>query len=880
MPGSNSKQYISEREKRRNLQANNRPKTGQQLYSLSKIQNGIPKKSAKSTSKRGLHGKNRPKGRLFLRTPKSKIKKIRKILVGRGHIRVSMPNVRTGSGPKNIHETYENPHFNVTETKDPSYHLHGRHADNGMLLGGNHTGKGHDLTPPGSPGFCNQLQKIGVGPIQIPGVSGNDSRQRINVLTNSTAKNRKSIKIMFKDNRTPQSVFKKNGKDNRETKIDSASFLVGPSPNKTPSTGSYPRNEEWTHVRNASLCLPEGHHRAAVVDQESRTPQREIDNDGSSGPMHHYRCSEGSEGGLGSWLSGFTYRGTLDKRRERSPHKRTRTSSGGNWPSNVSERQEGPLGAPETGQYNSPQLPEEDGRNQERTNDRYNEKNLVFPIEEEHLDDVGVHPIRTEYDSGLGVSQLGRFQRMVSPPVDLQHHQQTMGGTRYGLVCLPNIPPNREIHELETGPIKLGNGRSKSGLEQLVPIRFSPFLPNWQGPEESQKTPHFHDNNHSHMGISTMVPNVVGNVHQNTPNPTELGKSPPEPEEKHTPSDREQDATLGGMVDLRTSRPTTKISSTASSLIKNSKARGTRKNYESSWRQFNSWCGSRKIDPVSCPVNCILDYLGSLFDDKKEYSSLNGHRSALSAYHDPIDGFKVGQHPLVCDLMKGVSNLRPPQPRYRYIWDVEKVIQKMRDMPHNNSLTLKQLSYKVITLLGLCAIKRSGELSALSTKWISFFGDKTICAFGIKGKTSAPGKVASPITFHSFPENDKVCPVKCLGDYILRTRAFRLANNTHGVFLSVNKPHKPITRARLTKWVLKMLHVSGIDTNLFKAHSMRSASSSKVANLGLPLKDILENGNWSGDSTWQKFYHKRVSTASMRYQETLLSKPKQALKED
>ena len=68
-----------------------------------------------------------------------------------------------------------------------------------------------------------------------------------------------------------------------------------------------------------------------------------------------------------------------------------------------------------------------------------------------------------------------------------------------------------------------------------------------------------------------------------------------------------------------------------------------------------------------------------------------------------------------------------------------------------------------------------------------------------------------------------------------------------------------------------MLDLAGINTNNFKAHSLRSASSSKVANLGLKLVDILENGNWSNESTWQRFYHKRVASASQRFQETLLS---------
>ena len=90
------------------------------------------------------------------------------------------------------------------------------------------------------------------------------------------------------------------------------------------------------------------------------------------------------------------------------------------------------------------------------------------------------------------------------------------------------------------------------------------------------------------------------------------------------------------------------------------------------------------------------------------------------------------------------------------------------------------------------------------------------------------------------------------------------------VFVSFRKPHKPVTRPTLTKWVLKMLRQAGIDTDKFKAHSMRSAASSKVASLGLKLTEVLDNGNWSRESTWQKFYHREIESTHKQFQETLL----------
>ena len=138
------------------------------------------------------------------------------------------------------------------------------------------------------------------------------------------------------------------------------------------------------------------------------------------------------------------------------------------------------------------------------------------------------------------------------------------------------------------------------------------------------------------------------------------------------------------------------------------------------------------------------------------------------------------------------------------------------------------------------------------------------CSFGIKVKHSRQGKPAPPVSFHSFPQDKKVCPMTCIDDYKERTKASRTLNETNVLFLGLKKPHKPVSKSTLTKWVMKMLNLSGIDVSKFKAHSMRSASSSKVASLGLQIKDVLSMGNWSNESVWQRFYHKRISTPSER----------------
>ena len=59
----------------------------------------------------------------------------------------------------------------------------------------------------------------------------------------------------------------------------------------------------------------------------------------------------------------------------------------------------------------------------------------------------------------------------------------------------------------------------------------------------------------------------------------------------------------------------------------------------------------------------ILNFLAFLYEKGYGYSSINSHRSAISAYHVDIDNNPIEQHPRVSTLITGIFNNRPPKPR-------------------------------------------------------------------------------------------------------------------------------------------------------------------------------------------------------------------------
>ena len=94
--------------------------------------------------------------------------------------------------------------------------------------------------------------------------------------------------------------------------------------------------------------------------------------------------------------------------------------------------------------------------------------------------------------------------------------------------------------------------------------------------------------------------------------------------------------------------------------------RSTAKSYEPAWGKWVSWCGSQNVNPFQASIHHITEYLTNLFQESKEYSTINTSRSMLSVTLSPPDGSVVGKHPLICCFTQGVFNSRLPMPRYSF----------------------------------------------------------------------------------------------------------------------------------------------------------------------------------------------------------------------
>ena len=227
---------------------------------------------------------------------------------------------------------------------------------------------------------------------------------------------------------------------------------------------------------------------------------------------------------------------------------------------------------------------------------------------------------------------------------------------------------NPSQHDLEARSGKSGNQCHVSTMAKNVPICLYPIQPNTLGIIKAKQRRDHNDIGGTNMAITSMVFSSSEHLFPQSislPHRKDLLLDPFRKSHRLIVNQ-----TLGGLVGFRRSLASKGISDKAAKLILDSRGEISISSYELAWRQWAGWCGKRKVDPFRCSLKFVRDCLSDLFEKGLAYRTINVHRSAIWAYHEPLHGFPIGQLPLVCSLLSGVFNHRAPQPRYPFIWDV------------------------------------------------------------------------------------------------------------------------------------------------------------------------------------------------------------------
>lgn len=161
---------------------------------------------------------------------------------------------------------------------------------------------------------------------------------------------------------------------------------------------------------------------------------------------------------------------------------------------------------------------------------------------------------------------------------------------------------------------------------------------------------------------------------------------------------------------------TTGLPQSVIATIQSARAQSTCCAYDGKWRAFEAWCEEMGVLAFQSPVAVILTFLQGLLDKGLAFSTVKVYLVAISACHLGFGGKTAGQHPLICQFMKGARRLRPVSRNLAVPWDLSVVLDALSHPPFEplQQVELKMLSFKTALLLALASAKRVSDIHALS----------------------------------------------------------------------------------------------------------------------------------------------------------------------
>ena len=283
------------------------------------------------------------------------------------------------------------------------------------------------------------------------------------------------------------------------------------------------------------------------------------------------------------------------------------------------------------------------------------------------------------------------------------------------------------------------------------------------------------------------------------------------------------------------------------------------------WIQFNL---RQRTNPYLFSTEQILNLLKFRFETEKCSIQVlklqfNVIRTLARAKGTPLSSEVVYT---VKSILLSYFNKRPPPPRKPpHVWDVNVLLNYIKDMGANDKLSLMELSSKCTTLFLLSTMRRKQDLFHLHLDNLSWYlGGKT-ANFTIQTplKTYSVYTTAKHrdniqnFTVEALPDDPLLCPIITLNDYIERTEKLRSVRH---LFVTTTDPFSQAALGTIHRWVRNLLVKAGIDVTKFSVHSIRSASTSAAFKAGISIDKIIKQAGWVDETCFVKYYLKDIIT--------------------
>ena len=842
----------------RQVETNYQLKIPQPVRGETPLQDGRHKKFERYPSRRRPDGQTGLEGCVFFHINRRKTSKIPAVLLEEPTTPIHLPTLRTEQRTLRVHETTPSCSYLSEGQGNPLSDVSRRHADTGENCHGAESQLCTRETSPDLAGVPCQRRQISSGSntgVRIPGIFNQFQE-------NDTGSNRRENKISDLTVQNLDGVTSDHNStacsNHRRHDINDSSCTSSTSP--LPGT---------TRAEKHSLGPPPLIFCPDYTDTGSKTGFDVVEDISETVEISEYPTEESfSDAGIGCFRFGLgssisqsenINRRCLEYTRDNPPHQLQGAFCSLAGAPVLCFNPTGCTHTSSDRQHSSSGLCEQNGRSafQEPVSTSITGLGLVS-LQEPY--DFSRAPSRlTEPTGRQGIENRFRLFRMGTGHPDLPQTDGDEGPMYGGSLCIPSVSQTSNILQLENGSRSESSGCSNTVVEQHQRLCLPSILSNRQVSSQNQiREGTLGIIDHTLMEITNLVSSTPRNVSGTSNCTPERQLLTNGSTRESSSNDSTRSSTVSRLDCIRNSLQSRGLSDKAISLMCASWRSNTESSYSSSWRIWERWCLSEGVNPLCATIENVLEFLTDQFHQGKKYSTLNIYRSAISTTHTPVDGFQVGKHPLVSRLMKGAFNLRPPKPRHAGRWDVKQVLDFLKQKGPTADLSVKDLTLKLSMLLALSNADRASDLCALDVRYLSLTPKGAEFQLVTLTKSARPDRHF--ISFYPSFQDETVCPVTTLQLYLTRTADWRADQNRNQLFLSINRPHHPVTPATVARWLKETLRMAGVSTD-FTAHSTRATAVSVAFDKGVSIKDILNTADLTSDSVFKKYYYKSLTSS-------------------
>ncbi|MCE2982451.1 MAG: tyrosine-type recombinase/integrase [Parachlamydia sp.] len=275
---------------------------------------------------------------------------------------------------------------------------------------------------------------------------------------------------------------------------------------------------------------------------------------------------------------------------------------------------------------------------------------------------------------------------------------------------------------------------------------------------------------------------------------------------------------------------------------------------DSRWRRFVKWCEEGGIDPF-IPSSLNLANFCAEISVELAAATVTQYRSTVENVWELTSNAVIETDVIAKKINAAMKYLKPTRAKYDSTYDIGPILDFIRRLPEDSE---DDARLRLILLLRVQLLRRCADCEYIIHSSI----DLEACTFRQSRRKSQKDRpqVTEPIPFEENKEMPELCLRRAFKNYLEFTKQKR--KNQKALFIALNQD-RPIVKKTIGKLCLNAMTTAGINTEIFKSHSLRMAAANALLDSGMTIEEVMKLGDWQSSEVFMKFYHRaRITGAS------------------